>query len=315
MKPVIDLTIIVISYNTQDMTISCLKSVYEQTRNITYNVIIVDNSSNDGSATEIAKQFPKTELIKLEENIGFARANNLAAEKAIGHYILLLNPDTLVLNNAIENLLDFAKQNPKAGIWGGRTIFADGSLNRTSCFGKTTTWSLFCRTFFLSALFSRSKIFNYEMYGNWRHDTVEQVDIVSGCFFLITSSLWEQLAGFDKHFFMYGEEVDLCLRAKKMGYLPMVTPEATIIHYGGASEKTHAGKLNKILAAKISLIKKHSQFLNRHVELLLMYLYPLLRVVAFRLVSLLNNKHYETYCSWKSTWENRALWIKGNNND
>lgn len=310
-----ELTIIVISYNTKDLTLACLKSIYDQTRSICFDVIVLDNNSVDGSATAIAQEFPQIELISLQENIGFARANNLASKQVTGDYILLLNPDTLILDNAIEKLVDFAKQYSESGIWGGRTVFSDGTLNRTSCFGKTTTWSLFCRTFFLSALFSKSKFFNYEMYGNWQHDTIEKVDVVSGCLFLITKELWNQLDGFDKHFFMYGEEVDLCLRAKKLGYSPMVTYQATIVHYGGASEKVHAEKLNKILAAKISLIKKHSQSINCSIELFLMYLYPLLRVIILKLLSLWNKKYYELYCTWLTAWKNRVLWVKGNSDD
>lgn len=307
-----NLTIIVISYNTKDLTLACLKSVYEQTKNISFNLIVVDNNSKDGSAHAIANAFPKIQLIKLDENIGFARANNLAVKQVTGNYILLLNPDTVVLDHGIEKLLTFAKQMPGAGIWGGKTLFADGSLNPTSYYAYSTTWALFCRVFFLSALFSYLESFKPQAFGEWRDETIKQVDIVTGCFFLIKKELWSHLEGFDKDFFMYGEEVDLCLRAKKVGYYPMVTPQAVIIHYGGASEKVHAEKLNKILAAKVSLIKKHSQPIDAYIGQLLMYFYPLPRVIVLGGLAFFNKKYHAAYTAWHIAWKNRALWIKGN---
>jgi GT2 family glycosyltransferase len=307
-----NLTIIVISYNTKELTLTCLKSVYQETKNIHFHLIVVDNNSEDGSADAIAHQFPNLELIKLDKNIGFARANNLAAKRAIGNYILLLNPDTVILDNAIDNLIDFAQQNPKAGIWGGKTLFADGSLNPTSYYSNTTTWHLFSRVFFLSALYSYLQSFKAQAHGKWQHEIIKKVDIVTGCFFLITKELWNNLDGFDKNFFMYGEEADLCLRAKKMGCAPMVTPKATIIHYGGASERVHAEKLNKILAAKVSLIKKHSRPIDSYLQQLLMYLYPIPRVISLGLLSIFNKKYHPLYLTWYIAWKNRDLWIKGN---
>src|SRR5690606_35725860 len=116
---------------------------------------------------------------------------------------------------------------------------------------------VFCVATGLSSLFRGSSLFNPEGYGGWKRDTVREVDIVSGCFFLIRRELWERLGGFDPAFFMYGEEADLCLRARKLGARPMVTPEATIVHYGGASERVRADKMVRLLQAKALLIRRH----------------------------------------------------------
>ena len=197
-------TIIVVSYNTRDMTLACLESVFRETKHETFELMVVDNASEDGSADAISDLFPQVRMIKLDDNIGFAAANNLAIEQANGELVLLLNPDTIVLKEAIDKLVVFADQEPLAGIWGGRTLFEDGSLNPASCWARPSLWSVFCQMIGLTMMFRSFRLFNPEAYGGWRRDCDRRVDIVSGCFFLIRRRLWDQLGGFDPAFFMYG---------------------------------------------------------------------------------------------------------------
>ena len=162
--------------------------------------------------------------------------------------ISLLNPDTLVLRGALDKLLAFAKEKPQAGIWGGRTLYADGSLNPFSCWRRLDLWALAMRATGLVSLFRESPIFNAEAYGGWRRDTVRGVDIVTGCLFLTSRRAdWLRLGGFDPTFVMYGDEADLCRRAQAIGARPMITPEAEIVHYAGASETVRAEKQNPAL--------------------------------------------------------------------
>lgn len=307
------LTIIVVSYNTKDLTLACLKSVYEQTKNVSFQLIVVDNDSSDGSAAAVAREFPQVQLISLNRNIGFAGANNLAAQQANGRYILLLNPDTVVLDEAVERLVEFAQINPNAGIWGGRTLFGDGKLNPTSCWKSPTLWSLFCRALHLSAAFPRSVFFNPEAYGKWQRDTVKNVDIVTGCFFLIDRDLWNQLQGFDTAFFMYGEEADLCLRAKRKGFHPMITPAATIIHYGGASEKVRSDKLIKVLTAKVLLIKKHWHPLLSPLGTFLIAIWVIVKIVLLYGISAFKDsvEFNDALQTWLLVWRQRDSWLKG----
>jgi len=257
MEGQLDISVIIVSYNTRDFTLKCLESLYRETTKIRFETILVDNASADNSASAIMEEFPQVRVLALKENIGFARANNLASNVARGEYLLLLNPDTLIINNAVEKIHSFAQQNQEAGIWGGRTILPDGSLNPTCCYGKTTPWSLFCRATGFAAAFPNSTLFNRECFGRWQYDSARKVDIVTGCFMLVKSSAWKQLGGFDPRFFMYGEEVDFCLRAKEMRYHPMFTPEAEIVHYGGASESDQANRWAKVFRAKATLICTH----------------------------------------------------------
>ena len=307
------LSIIIVSYNTCDMTRACLESVYEQALSDDFEVIVVDNASDDGSAEMVRQSFPHAVLRAEKVNHGFAAGNNIAAGMARGDYLLLLNPDTVVLDHALDRLVAFAESAPQAGIWGGRTIFADGSLNPTSCWRRPTPWNLFCRAVGLSALFPGSAILNSESYGGWRRDSVRHVDIVTGCLFLIRREMWERLGGFSPDFFMYGEEADLCLRARKAGCRPMITPDATIVHYGGASEKTRVGKLVKLFAAKMEIVRRHWRAPLRPLGTGLMALFVLVRVAGFGLAAGLfrGGRFGDQASAWRDVWRRRASWLRG----
>jgi N-acetylglucosaminyl-diphospho-decaprenol L-rhamnosyltransferase len=253
----ITLSVLIVSFNTKLLTLDCLRSVYAETRETSFEVIVADNGSSDGSVPAIAESFPKVKLIALDKNLGFGPANNLAAKQAQGKYVLLLNSDTVVLDKAIDRLVAFAQVNQNAMIWGGRTVFPDGALNPQSCWRHMSRWSLFCHATGLTSLFRSSDMFNREAYGGWDRASERQVEFVSGCFLMTTRDAWEVLCGFDERFFMYAEEADLCFRAVDLGAKPMVTPQATIIHYGGKSETVHEEKLVKLFAGRMTFVLKH----------------------------------------------------------
>jgi len=307
-----ELSIIIVSYNTLEMTLECIASVKAETR-ATYEIIVVDNASTDGSAAAIADSHPDITLIAEESNHGFGPAHSIAIERARASWILLLNPDTIVLDGALDKLLAFAKTQPQAMIWGGRTLFGDQSLNPASCFAKMSLWSVFCRVTGLNGIFRRSEFFNSEYYGAWPRDDRREVDIVSGCLFLIRREFWAELGGFDPAFTMYGEEADLCLRAHKLGARPMITPDATIIHYGGASERVRADKLVRLMRAKIELVERHFQPWQRRAGVGLFRLWPLSRRFAYGISARLTGRRTlkETAEIWRSVWARREEWENG----
>lgn len=307
------LSILVVSHNTRAMTLACLDSIVVATRDVTYEIIVVDNASTDGSPEAIAAHPSKPRLVARPDNLGFGRGNNLAFEHARGELLLLLNPDTIVLDGAIDRLVAFARARPEAMIWGGRTVFADGRLNPSSAWGRMTPWRLLCRAVGLTGIAPGSPLFNGEAMGGWRRDTVREVDIVSGCFFLVPASLWRRMGGFDPVFFMYGEEADFCLRARALGARPAVTPEATIVHYGGASEATREGKMVKLLAAKATLIDRHFPLAVRRLGLALNAAWPLSRWLALAGLGLAatSTDTREKAAVWKRIWQRRAEWRSG----
>ena len=280
-------SIVIISYNTRELTLACIQSVFVEAKSKNYEIIVLDNDSSDGSAEAIEAEFSdRVKIIRSSENLGFAAGNNEAAKDVSGEYLLLLNPDTVVLNSAIDVLLEFAEENANAKIWGGRTVFADGRLNARSCWTRQTLWGLVCQVFGLTSMFSRSTFFNPEVIGGWDRNGDRQVDIVSGCFLMIKRHFWKELGGFDRAFFMYGEEADLCLRARKSGALPAVTSNATIIHIGGASETHQPDKLIRLIKAKSLLIERHFTEKTIKPGLYLLSLWPLSRLYyAFRRIN------------------------------
>ena len=308
----LDVTIIIVSYNTREMTVECIRSILKQTLSVRYEVIVVDNSSTDGSAEAIRNNFPSIKLIPSPENLGFARANNLAAMHARGRRLLLLNPDTVIMDHAIDRLDAFARSNPTCRIWGGRTVFADGSLNPQSCWRRMTLWSLFCNATGFNTL-KQNSLFNSEGYGGWKRDTVRAVDIIVGCFLLIDKDLWEELHGFDPVYFMYGEEADLCQRARRVGARPTITPTATIIHYGGASETDKAEQRIKVLASKVTLIRRHWSASSAFAGRLLLLMSALVRLVSYSVFGALlgRSKFQRNAQTWREVWRNRHRWING----
>jgi GT2 family glycosyltransferase len=310
-------SVLVISYNTRDMTLECLRSL-EATTRTPHEVIVLDNASSDGSADAIAATFPPEEcphirLIRSEKNLGFAGGNNAAALHASGCYILLLNPDTVVLEGAVDNLLAFAREVPHAKIWGGRTLFPDGRLNPSSCWQRMTLWNVFCRTSGLASLFPNSRLFNPESYPGWDRDSVRAVDLVTGCLLLIERDFWNELGGFDLDYFMYGEEADLCMRAQKAGAGPYITPEATIVHYGEASMPERSEKMSLLLKGKIELAKRHFPNWQRPLGIGLLRLWPLTRVVTCRIGRLVSkNPNIEkAHDLWSAVWARRTFWSDG----
>lgn len=306
-------SVLLVSFNTRELTLACLHSVYEQTQGAPFEVIVVDNASTDGSAAAIAAQFPGVRLIASEVNLGFAAANNLAAREATGRYILLLNPDTVILDGAIDTILDFAERNPEYKVYGGRTLFADGQLNPTSCWGQMSLWSLFCNACGLRRLLPSSELFNNEGIGCWQRDSVREVGVVTGCFLLITTGLWRVLGGFNPKYFMYAEEADLCLRAKALGARPVIVPEATIIHYGSASDPIAWEKQVKVLQGKVTLMRDHWGLVARFLGIRLLTYRALNHFVVYTILSSVTGKdeYRKRSQTFLEIWKSRKTWQKG----
>lgn len=307
----IELSIIIVSFNSRKDTIACLESVFAHPPSIPFEVILIDNASSDGSAEAIASTFPQIELIAYPQNLGFAGGNNLAAKQARGRRILLLNPDTIVFEKSLDALWSYAERQPQRRIWGGQTVFADMRINPTSCWHRMTLWSMICRTLGLTFLFPKSPLFNQEAYGDWQRDSEREVDIVTGCFLLIDATLWRELNGFDPQFFMYAEEADLCLRAHKLGASPGITPAARIVHLGGVSEVSAVEKVIKTHKGRVTLIRKHWSPLHRALGLFTYRVWALTRMIGSHIVSGPQDGGSNSREKWGEVWRRREEWLAG----
>jgi N-acetylglucosaminyl-diphospho-decaprenol L-rhamnosyltransferase len=303
-----DVSIIIVSYNTRELTLEAIRSALAETSEIEAECIVVDNASSDGSANAIAETFEDVRLVRLEENIGFGPGNNVGARHASGEYVLLLNPDTVTLDHAIDTLVGFARQQPHHRIYGGRTLFPDRSLNRASCWGRPTLWSMFCRGSGLGSLFKRSALFDSESLGSWGRDTVREVPIVSGCFLLIERELWEELGGFDDRFRMYAEEFDLCMRGLERGAHPVICPRATIVHYGGASDRVVVEQTIRQYKGRAQLLTKHWPAWKARLGIRCLDLWALNKLLRSAVLSPFGPRHRVLAATWRTIFARRGEW-------
>ncbi len=298
------LSIIIVSYNTKELTLECLRSLYHESPDLDMEVILLDNASADGSATAVANAFPQVKLIASEENHGFGAGNNLAVKQSSGEWVVLLNPDTVVLRKGISRLMEFAVAEKRDAVIGGRSYFADGRLNPTTCWGAPSVWSIFSAAFGIAATFRHSTLFDPESLGSWKRDTVRDVPIVAGCLMAMRREVWDRIEGFDTGFFMYGEDADLCMRARDLGFACIICPDAEFIHYAGASEKIAVDKTVKLFTAKSQLMKKHWSAPAAWIGMRLLAAHCFVRASLSKLVPARRAKAEQ----WKLSWQRRGEW-------
>lgn len=299
-----DVAIVIVTYNSEDEIGACLESVFAERDAVTQQVIVVDNQSQDGTVDLIRKRFPEVNLILPGENLGFAAGVNLGVEHSDAEYVLLLNPDTVIVRHAIDKVVSFARANPRYGIYGGRTLTPEGELEPSCCWGAPTLWSMFLFAFGLTTLAPRNRLLDPESLGDWQRDSVREVGVVTGCFLLASRVVWDELGGFDTRYFMYGEDVDLALRARKAGHAPVICPEAELVHEVGKSSDTPVHKTLLLYRGKASLVRAHWQGAPGALALLFLATGTGLRALLSRIRPGANER-------WVTLWRQRHEWLRG----
>ncbi len=228
------LSIAIVNWNTKAMLLDALDSIYNAPPKFDFEVIVVDNASSDGSAEEVHSKFPLVDLIPNSDNKGYAEGNNQAIKRAAGEFVLLLNPDVLLPAGGLERAVDFMREHPKAGALGVRQVHPDGKLQR-SVRGFPTPAAVMSELMGLSRLFPNSKRFGAYRMTWFTYDRVEEVDQPMGTFLLMRREAVQEAGLLDLQFPIFFNEVDWCLRCKRLGWQIFFSPEVEIIHYGGAS--------------------------------------------------------------------------------
>jgi N-acetylglucosaminyl-diphospho-decaprenol L-rhamnosyltransferase len=300
----VDLSVVIVSYRTRELLRACLASLAASVGDAPdVEIVVVDNASGDGSAEMVTDRFPRVRLLVTDENLGFARACNRGVAESRGGYVLLLNPDTVVLEDAPRRLLAFVRADPGVGIAGGRTLRPDGGVDPGSCWGLPTLWSTACWATGLSTAFPRSPRFDPESLGRWDRDSVREVDMVTGSLLMTPRSVWDELGGFDERFWMYGEDADLSWRARRRGYRPSITPEATIVHVSGASTPSPVDVRVRLFRAKVTLMGLHWSPRAARVGPLLLAAGVGARAAVARVAG--------RESPWTGTWSARRDWLRG----
>lgn len=239
------ISVIIVNYNVKYFLEQCLYSVLKSLVGIDSEVIVVDNNSVDGSEGMVKSRFPNVTLIVNKENLGFAKANNLALSVAQGEYNLLLNPDTVIEESTFSKCIGFMDAHQEVGALGPKMINGKGHFLPESKRGIPTPEVAFYKIFGLTRLFSKSKVFGKYYLGHTSHNDVQEVEVLTGAFMFIRRSALDKIGFFDEDYFMYGEDIDLSYRLIKAGYKNIYFPQTTIIHYKG--ESTKKGSLNYVL--------------------------------------------------------------------
>ena len=253
----VDVSIVVVAWNVRQLLSACLASVYQETKGVRFEVIYVDNGSVDGSAQMVREEYPQTVVIENPDNRGFIRANNQAIEVARGRYVLLLNSDTVVLDNAIAKVVGFADAHPEAGVVGCQVLNPDRTVQR-NCFRFYSTINMLFDVLFLSRAFPNSPLFARKVYGGWNFDSVRDVDVMVGCFSMVRATAIAQVGVMDPTFFVYGDDIDWCYRFVKAGWKVMFAPVGRIIHYGGQTTQQAPGRFTlQLYGAYLLNVRKH----------------------------------------------------------
>ncbi len=254
-----DLLVVVVSFNTVDLLATCLRALRRSLERckdrLRAHVVVVDNASSDGSARVVREDFPEFQLVALDENRGFAAANNLAMRQAEARHVLLLNPDTEVLGDAPAALVRFLEEHPDAGACGGRLLNPDLTFQH-SCFRFPTLPMSFLDFFPINHRLINSRL-NGRYPRHW-YSRPFPIDHPLGACLIVRREAIQRVGLMDEGFFMYCEEVDWCYRIKQAGWKIYYTPDAEIIHHGGQSTRQNAGPM------LVQLHRSRDRFFRKH---------------------------------------------------
>lgn len=268
----IDLSIIILNYNTREFLKECLDSIGKsRIGGCRFEIIVVDNASQDGSPEMVKKKFPAVKLIVSKNNIGFSAGNNLAVPGSSGKYLLFLNPDTKIFPETLKVMIDYMETNGKVGIATCKVELANGQLDYPCHRGFPTPWNSLTYFSGLAKIFPKSKLFSGYTLSHLPLNQAHEIDSCSGSFFFVRREVGESLDWWDEDYFWYGDDIDFCYRVKKMGWMVMFVPKTRITHYRGASSGiikhsqkiATASKETKLKSARAS-IEAMKVFYKKH---------------------------------------------------
>ncbi len=252
-----DISILIVSWNVRDLLRQCLQSIANQQPNLTAEISVVDNHSNDDTVAMLRAEFPQVRVMANAENVGFTRANNQALAIAQGRYLFLLNPDTVLRPGALHTLFDYAEAHPRVGMLGPQLFYGDGSV-QSSRRRFPTLATAFLESTKLQQWFPRNRVLTHYYMRDTRDDATQAVDWINGAALFVRRELYDQIGGFDERFFMYSEELDWCYRAKRAGWDIVYLPTAQITHYEGkSSEQAMAQRAIYFNTSKVLFLRKY----------------------------------------------------------
>jgi GT2 family glycosyltransferase len=288
-------SVVIVSWNARDYLSECLDSLNAEAYEGRLEIVVVDNASSDGSAEMVRARFPDVRLICNEQNLGFAKANNVGIRVTQGQYIALINSDVHVLPHCINTLVDYFNRDPKAGIIGPLIIGRDGK-QQPSCRGFPRLWNTLCRALALDTTFSSSRWFGGYLLPHVDHSVQMHADILSGCFWMVRRDALNAVGLLDEAFFIYGEDMDWCRRFWAGGWTATFVPQASAIHYGGASSA------NAPIRFSVEMQRADCQYWSKHhskpayvTYVGISILHHALRVIGHQAAAILRREEYDSH--------------------
>ena len=277
---------IIVSWNTRKLTLDCVDSLVTTRPALATEIIVVDNASSDDTVEQLRLRHPAATLIANHENLGFARANNLGMAVCTGQYVALINSDVVVPSGCLEQIVQFMDQNPDIGMLGPKMVLRDGSIG-ASVYKSPTVWKWFCNALGLSVAFKHSDTFaNFEL-PNFDYTKTQDVDVLTGWFWVVRSTALQEVGVLDDQFFMYGEDLDWPKRFRDAGWRVTYYAEAEAIHYCGASsDRAPVRFYVEMNRANLQYFRKHHSALAVVGFWLAMMLQHVVRVLGYGAVYL-----------------------------
>jgi len=236
-SPLIDLSISIVNTNNWKYLEPCLRAIIDHTYGINYEILVVDNASDDASVENIRRYFPNVILTVNKERYGFAKNNNINLRKSTGRYIMLLNDDTLVQPSSLDKAIVYLDANTNVGMLGCKMISPDGTVQVASGRRLPTLTTVLWKELGLSFRFNKSVIFASHTIGNWNHNSIREIELPSEAGMIIRKKVVDEIGSLDERFFMFGEGADWCRRITKAGWKVMFLPEASIVHFGNTTNQ------------------------------------------------------------------------------
>ncbi len=275
-----DLSVVIVNWNAKKYIDQCLRSILDSDCVEDMQIVVVDNGSTDGSVELISNKYKQITLICTNENLGFARGNNVGIRQCHGDYLLLINSDVEVRPDTISTIIDYMEKHDEVGMVGPRIVGVDGRVQR-SWMGFPSLWNMFCRAVLLDTVFPQVKLFNGFMRTYLQHDAITEVDIINGCFWAVRRKALDQVGFLDDGFFMYAEDMDWCKRFHAAGWKVVYFPRAEALHYGGASSANAPVRFYvEMQKANHKYWCKHYGIISRAVFTCIVILHQFVRIIS-----------------------------------